>query len=293
MVIAPSGPHGGDGLAVAAGLGLDPAGIVDLSASLNPFAPRLTPLLIRHADTLRHYPDPSSATQALADAIGVDRSRLLITNGGSEAIALVATALGGQVTSEPEFSLHPRSGSGPLWRSDPHNPSGRLASPSEMAGVWDEAFYPLATGSWTAGRPGVVVGSLTKLYACPGLRLGYIIADDIDRFARLQPAWSVGSLGLAVLGDLLAATDLPAWAIAVDQRRRELVDLLGAHGIGSEPSNAPWILVEAPGLRGRLAPHGVVVRDCATFGLPDHARISVPDEYGLGRLAMALEQTGP
>jgi hypothetical protein len=37
-VLAP-GPHGGDGLAVARQLGLEPGDLLDLSASLNPLAP--------------------------------------------------------------------------------------------------------------------------------------------------------------------------------------------------------------------------------------------------------------
>lgn len=293
-MITPPGAHGGDGAAVAAGLGLDPTQILDLSATLNPFAPDLAPLLARHAGTVRRYPDAASAARALADAIGVDPGRLLITNGGSEAISVAARELGGTVASEPEFSLHPRSPGGPVWRSDPHSPTGRLAAESEVAGVWDEAFYALATGRWTAGRDGaVVVSSLTKLFACPGLRLGYVIADDIDRFARHQPEWSVGSLALAVLGDLLEVADLPGWAAAIAEHRGELATLLSHHGLAAAPSDAPWLLVEAPGLRGRLAPHGVIVRDCASFGLPDHARIAVPDEQGLARLALALEQSAP
>lgn len=291
-MIAPPGAHGGDGAAVAASLGLDPTRILDLSATLNPFAPDLAPLLARHAGMVRHYPDPAFATRALADAIGVDPARVLITNGGSEAISLVARELGGAVASEPEFSLHPRSAGGPVWRSDPHSPTGRLAARSEAAGVWDEAFYALATGRWTAGRGGaVVVGSLTKLFACPGLRLGYVIADDIERFSRLQPEWSVGSLALAVLGDLLEVADLTGWATQIAEHRSALTALLGDHGLAAAPSDAPWVLVDAPGLRARLAPHGVVVRDCATFGLPDHARIAVPDERGLARLADALDRS--
>lgn len=290
-VIAPPGAHGGDGTAVAASLGLDPAEVIDLSASLNPFAPDLMPLLVGNAGALRHYPDPGAATRALADAMGIDRARLLVTNGGSEAIALVSRELGGHVASEPEFSLHPRSGSGPVWRSDPHNPSGRLADHTTGGDVWDEAFYPLATGWWTAGRAGVVVGSLTKLFACPGLRLGYIVDDDIGRFARYQPAWSVGSLSLAVLVDLLRTADLPAWATGIATLRQELGTLLSTYGLEPAPSDAPWLLVEAPGLRERLAPHGVVVRDCASFGLPTMARIAVPGEHGLERLASALEQS--
>jgi len=291
MTLAPPGAHGGDGRLVAASLGLDPDDIVDLSASLNPFAPALKPLVERHTDSLRHYPDVVMATESLAEAIGIEAGRLLVTNGGSEAIALVARVLDGRVAAEPEFSLHPRSAGGPVWRSDPHNPSGMLADDAATAGVWDEAFYPLATGRWTAGRDGVVVGSLTKLFACPGLRLGYIIDDDVQRFACHQPAWSVGALSLAVLVDLLALAELPSWAAGIGVLRDQLSDVLRAHGLAPLPSDAPWLLVEAPGLRGRLAPFGVVVRDCSTFGVKDHARIAVPDERGLERVADALERS--
>ena len=56
-----------------------------------------------------------------------------------------------------------------------------------------------------------------------------------------------------------------------------------------QPSDAAWILcADATNLRERLAPHGVLVRDCASFGLPGQARVAVPDEAGLERLEEAL-----
>jgi len=67
------------------------------------------------------------------------------------------------------------------------------------------------------------------------------------------------------------------------------VGVLVQHGLVPRPSAANFVLVEAaPGLRAALAPHGVVVRDCSTFGLPDSARIAVPDADGLARLDAAL-----
>jgi histidinol-phosphate/aromatic aminotransferase/cobyric acid decarboxylase-like protein len=42
-----------------------------------------------------------------------------------------------------------------------------------------------------------------------------------------------------------------------------------------------------------LAPHGVLVRDCASFGLPDHVRVAVPDHGGLDRLEEALLKEAP
>jgi len=292
-VIPAAGRHGGDGPAVARALGLDPASVLDLSASLNPAAPDVTVLAARHLASLRHYPDHRDAARLLATAIGVAPEQLVLTSGGSEAIALVAAELGGHVLAEPEFALHPRGDAGPVWRSDPHNPTGLLASPSEHAEVWDEAFYPLATGRWSAHRAGVVVGSLTKVFACPGLRLGYILADDAHHLAQRQPHWPINSLAVALLPELLELAALPAWSATIATARDALVALLARHRIPTDPSDAPWVLARAPGLRDGLAPFGIVVRDCTSFGLPDHVRIAVPDDIGLGRLDDALQRIVP
>jgi len=281
--VIPAGDHGGDGARLAAALGVDPAAVLDLSASLNPLAPDAGEFVGKHLDALRRYPDPARATAALAAAMGVDPDRLLLTNGGAEAIALVAAELGGRV-EEPDFSLYPRGG-GPLWRSNPHNPTGRLAT--GHADVWDEAFYPLATGRWTSGAP-MVVGSLTKLLACPGLRVGYVLGVGGLR----QPAWSVNGLVCAALPDLLEAVALPAWAAGVAALRDRLVKVLHRAGLDPQPSDANYVLVRAPGLRDRLAPQGILVRDCASFGLPDHVRIAVPDDAGLARLQEVLCPAG-
>lgn len=268
---------------------MEPDSVLDLSQNLNPFAPDVAALAAGRLRELRRYPDPAAATRLLAEVMGVDRDRLLLTNGAAEAISLVAAEIGGQVWSEPEFGLYPRDGSGPVWRSDPHNPSGRLAGPDETADVWDEAFYALATGRWTARRNGIVVGSFTKTFTCPGLRLGYLIADDVARFGRRQPHWSVGSLALALLGDLLDHADLAGWATAIAGARDEVAGVLESRGFAVQAADAPWVLVQAPGLRESLAPHGVLVRDCTSFGLARTARVAVPDAAGLERLAAALD----
>jgi histidinol-phosphate/aromatic aminotransferase/cobyric acid decarboxylase-like protein len=140
----------------------------------------------------------------------------------------------------------------------------------------------------------VVVGSLTKLFACPGLRLGYVLAADgdlVDRLARRQPRWSVNGLATAALPAMLAGADLPGWAAQTADLRRQLEAVLRADGLDPEPSDVNFLLVRAPGLRRRLAPAGIVVRDCASFGLPEHVRLAVPDDAGLSRLAGALGAT--
>ena len=288
MTVPPAGCHGGDGRAVARALGLDPDAVLDLSQSLNPLAPDPVPVVARHLGALRAYPDPADATAVLAEAMGVDPGHLLLTNGGAEAIALVAAELGGRVV-EPEFGLHPRRG-GALWRSNPHSPSGLLAGTDEIADVWDEAFYPLATGRWTRGGGRAVVGSLTKLLACPGLRLGYVLGepDLVARCRARQPQWAVSGVAAAALPDLLETVDLPGWSAGVARLRRALTDLLTSFGLGVRPSDANWVLVDHGGLRDALAPHAVVVRDCSSFGLPGVTRVAVPSVQGLERLAVAL-----
>jgi histidinol-phosphate/aromatic aminotransferase/cobyric acid decarboxylase-like protein len=303
-VVPPPSSHGGDGPRVAAALGLDLADVLDLSASLNPAAPDPAPVVARHLDAIGRYPDPAAATTALAAVLEVDVERVLLTNGGSEAIALVAAELRCGWVEGPDFSLYRRHlpelrSDAPRWRSDPNNPTGQLAPADATAGVWDEAFYPLATGRWTSGRAdagAVILGSLTKLLACPGLRLGFVLAPPdaaghalIERIEQRQPRWAVNGLAAAVLPQLLAGAELGVWAAEVVRLRDALDALLRAHGLQPYRSDANYLLIpDAAGLRDALAREGVVVRDCASFGLADHVRMAVPDDDGRSRLAAAL-----
>jgi histidinol-phosphate/aromatic aminotransferase/cobyric acid decarboxylase-like protein len=354
-LIPPAGEHGGDGAAVAAALGVEPEAVLDLSATLNPFAPDVPALAARHLGSLRRYPDVGAAEALVAGMVGAP-GRLVLTAGAAQAIALVADRLEVGRVDEPEFSLYRRhlrrlDPAAPRWRSDPHSPSGRLATPDvgrtedsgapgstegsgrgatphdgrtqdrrapaepEVTGVsgpratlhdgradataaaattevWDEAYLPMSAGTWTRGRPGWAIGSLTKAFACPGLRIGYAIAPDEDAAAdlrRRRPAWAVDGLACALVPELVTAADPPTWTRLIGRAREDLVRILRRHGLAPEASDAPWVLVGgAAGLRTALALRAVVVRDCSSFGLPDHVRISVPDPPGLDRLDRAL-----
>jgi histidinol-phosphate/aromatic aminotransferase/cobyric acid decarboxylase-like protein len=297
----PAGAHGGDGARLAQRLGVDPASVLDLSASTNPLAPDVAPLVAKYADAAREYPDDGAVRAALARTFGVDAERVVVTNGGAEAIALVADLRPRGWVDEPDFSLYARhlrelAPGAPRWRSNPHNPTGVLASADDDAAVWDEAFYPLATGTWTRGdsdRGAIVVGSLTKVFACPGLRVGYVLAPD-EAFARdvvrRRPEWSVNSLGCAIAPALLDDAPLAVWARGIRVLRERLTELLRANSLQPGPSDANYVLVQdAHGLRDHLARRAVLVRDTASFGWPDGVRVAVPDDAGLDQLARALE----
>lgn len=306
--IGPTGQHGGDGRRVAARFGLDPAQVLDLSASLNPFAPPVAELLVNHVGLVTEYPDPEAGSRLLAEKIGVDPRRFVLTNGGAEAIALVAQIVEAGTITEPEFSLYRRhlptvtdssavAKADNRWRSNPNNPMGALAAADDSALVWDEAFYPLATGRWTRGdEASWRLGSLTKLWSCPGLRLGYVIAptvNEADAVRQLQPRWAVNGLALGLIPELLALTDLTGWAIDTAKLRDRFVNELKLLGLEVSPSSANWVLLpNTRGLKERLAPAGIIVRDCASFGLSDTHRVALPSPDSFDRVVSEISRSG-
>jgi histidinol-phosphate/aromatic aminotransferase/cobyric acid decarboxylase-like protein len=302
-VTLPVGEHGGDGPAVARHLGVPVTEVIDLSMSLNPVGPDVASMVAAHVDEVGRYPEPAAATAAVAAAIGVPVERLVLTNGGSEAIALVAAELGIGEVVDPEFSLYRRhlaeiGAAGGRWRSNPSNPLGQLAAPDDVAAVWDEAFWPLAAGTGTRGDDRAWrLGSLTKLWACPGLRLGYVIAPDeaaAAAVARRQPRWAVNALALAVVEPMLAATNLAGWALAVAAIRAEVAAALTGAGHDVAKTAANWLLVRSDGpLRDQLAAHGVVVRDCTTFGLAGTFRVALPRPDDVARVIAAFAAVAP
>ena len=284
---------------MAAALGLRPDQVLDLSASLNPVAPDVAALAAPHLDALGRYPDVDAAEATLAAGLDLPPDRLVLTAGGAQAIALVAAHLGAGPgrrarvlpVPPPPAAARPRR---PALAVRPPQPVGRCwPAPDETAGVWDEAFLPLAAGAWTRGRPGWALGSLTKAFACPGLRLGYAVAPDADGGRR--PAPGPAGLGRRVAG--LRGAARPA-----GRGRPAGVDRGGRQGPGRARRRArrPRLgpaAVRRPVGAGARPPPGCATRSparrsssasCASFGLADHVRIAVPDGDGLDRLDRAL-----
>lgn len=99
---------------------------------------------------------------------------------------------------------------------------------------------------------------------------------------------------MALLPELLAATDLVGWAGEIAVLRDDLTALLARHGLAPRPSDANFVLCDAPpGFRDMLLGQGIIVRDCASFGLPALVRVAVPDRHGIDHLSSALEAITP
>jgi len=183
---------------------------------------------------------------------------------------------------------------------NPNNPTGTTLELDVIASwvaahpgtlfVVDEAYLAFAPGlssSLTIGAPNLLVlRSMTKDHALAGLRLGYALAPRrlVEALARVRPPWNVNALaqaaGLAALSDL---RHLQRTLGALRQARDRLMAGLRRCGLDPLPTDVNFFLVEAKDgavFRRRLLQRGILVRDCASFGLPAYVRIATrrPDE---------------
>lgn len=293
--------HGDGARSLEGILNLPKGEILDLSASMNPEVDDYRGILREHLDSLRHYPDERRTLESLAERLDVEPFRLVLCNGASEAISLVSRVVHSGRIIGPEFSLYARyiqhnDPSGPLWASNPNNPTGILLPKELIPEVVDEAFYQMATGKWSRRdfeKGSYVVGSLTKLFSLPGLRMGYIIAptiQDAEMLRRIRPEWSFNSLASSVIPILLDGIDLQAVCERVAFYRNRLVTLLLEYGYKPNDSVANYLYVaESHDLFRLLLRSKILVRITSSFGLPGGVRIAVPNDRGLERVRSALE----
>jgi len=147
----------------------------------------------------------------------------------------------------------------------------------------------------------IVLASLTKFYAVPGLRLGLCFAspDNAGRLKRRLPAWNVGLLGQRVGARCLRDLEYRARTIReVACLREELTnELRGIPGIRVFPGAANFLLCRldrvgmgATPLFERLLAEGVAIRLCRNFeGLDDsYFRVAVRTRAENARLVEGL-----
>ena len=189
---------------------------------------------------------------------------------------------------------------------NPNNPTGEYLSPGELRYLWegapdalwvvDEAYAEFTEDPWSAAQwvmrgtngrarsargPGcIVLRSMTKDFALGGLRLGYLLAAPsiIERLQQAQPPWSVNNV--AQLAGLVALDEMK-WREETTARLRNDVyqlqeDLRGC-GYAPLPTTVNYFLLpvgDASLIRDRLVESRMFVRDCTSFGLPEHIRIA-------------------
>jgi threonine-phosphate decarboxylase len=149
----------------------------------------------------------------------------------------------------------------------------------------------------------IVLRSLTKYYALPGLRLGYLLAETskVAQLAAYQEPWSVNApalnVALACLKDAGFAMKTEHWL----QKEREFMSrkLAALAGFSPVPSRANFLLVkidqnglDALQLRSFLARKKILIRTCDSFAElgPQYFRVAVKQRKDNLKLLAALRE---
>jgi histidinol-phosphate aminotransferase len=141
----------------------------------------------------------------------------------------------------------------------------------------------------------LVLRTFSKIAALAGLRVGYAVGapSSIDRLNRARAPFNVNRLGqVAALASLDDAEHRERTRRLVLEERAFLSRELARRGFTFPPSQANFFLVKVPGataVRARLLRAGLIVRDGAAVGFPDHLRISIGTREIHERLLRVLD----
>lgn len=328
MIVA----HGGD-----VWQGRAPGEYLDFSANLNPDGPPqwVMDAMREGLESARFYPDvrERAALAGLSAHLGIAPECLLPTSGGIEAARLAADLPGRDVIAQPTFQEYgrlcgewedaPRDAlltrpirkGEVLWLCNPNNPTGDALSRQAVLALlaWvdaanarlvvDEAFIDYCP--WHSVRDAVadhpaltVLGSLTKVLAIPGVRLGYLAAHPraIEAMREALPPWRLNCVAGAVAAALGGhEADFERIRALNAARRSAFAEALKGLDAKVWPSEANFLLCDfgrdmRPAVEA-LRSKGIVVRPCGGFpGLTHgHVRLCVRTEGENERLIEALE----
>lgn len=287
----------------------------DFSTNANACGPCPTAWADVQAADATHYPDPqyTQLRQQLADFHGVDAERIVLLASASEGIMRLtqwSRQQGGLTVQWPahaygdyahaaqlwglEAVAADASGADVQWLCEPSSPLGQAhAMPAPRVGstvVLDRAYEPLRLTGTPSFSPAQCqslwqLWTPNKALGLTGIRGAYAIApwgaqSAVRALQDLAPSWPLGAHAVAMLGAWVQpATQtwlahsrkiLAAWK----QQQVQGLQQLGWHCL---PSEANYFCAQPPQPLDALAlrAQDIKVRDCSSFGLPGHYRLSV------------------
>ena len=194
--------------------------------------------LAEHIDVLTNYPEsqPKQLEKLIAKELGIDADNVMVTNGATEAIYIIAQLFrhSCSIIPQPTYSEYAdacrlnkhiityESGNDitdlpkdrVYWVCNPNNPAGNVLKKGfvdyvvrrspRYTFVIDQSYgtftkEPLLEARDMQGLPNVIlIHSLSRKYSVPGLRLGYITAhpSTILLLRALRHPWSIPALSI-------------------------------------------------------------------------------------------------
>lgn len=270
--------------------------------------------LCKCISAIHSYPEPDAYTLKLllADKSDIKKENIWITNGATEAIYLIAQAFA-QYRSAivcPTFSEYrdacimnkhiidyvfsledvPEQ-CNMVWICNPNNPTGKvkekqaildyIRSHPEQYIILDHSYEYftvkeiLKDNQAVQYKNVVILHSMTKKYAIPGIRLGYVVADrrTIDKISAFSMPWAVNTLAQQAGMFLLQNGFQDAFDINgyLNETKRFIGEINKIKGIEVLQTDTHFFLCrldkkKASDLKKYLIDkHGILIRDASNF----------------------------
>ncbi len=263
-------------------------------------------------------PDAGSFRQAVATYHNLSPEHVIAGNGATELFYLIAHAFAGASTVIPvpsfqeyedactlyhhriDFiygSIRERMPERPqlMFICNPNNPNGNIWTEADilfllehypdMTLVIDESFLHFAPGIRSATHllsdydNLLVVRSMTKDFAIPGLRLGYMLGSPAKTayISHFKQPWTVNALAIEMGKELLknAGKLLPDAHIVLQRQQAFAKEIATIPGFAPCPSNTSFFLVRTDADARELKQYllekeGILIRDASNFRGLDH-----------------------
>jgi histidinol-phosphate aminotransferase len=202
-----------------------------------------------------------------------------------------------------------------VFVANPNNPTGTMIGadalqrfisglPSRVIIVIDEAYNEYLpaevrfdTLSWLAGHENLVITrTFSKVYGLAGLRVGCAFAsrEVADLMNRVREPFNVNSLALVAAAAALEDTEFVKKTYELNRAgMKQITEGLAALGLEYIPSYGNFVTFKVPRagqVFQRLLEAGVIVRPIASYGMPDHLRVSIGLESENARFLDSLRR---
>ncbi len=200
-----------------------------------------------------------------------------------------------------------------VFVANPNNPTGTLAPareleaflsdlPGEVLAVLDEAYneylpeeFKYDSIGWMRRFPNLVVTrTFSKVYGLAGLRVGYAFAGTgvAELMNRVRQPFNVNSVALAAAAAALDDSGFVRESYELNRSgMRQVTDGLKRLGLDYIPSYGNFVsfrVKDAPGVFQKLLKAGVIVRPIASYGMPQHLRVTIGLESENSRFLESL-----
>ena len=305
---------------------------LDFSASVNPYPPKFKWRCERKSLARYPDDNYTLLKEAIAKTYHRDPEEICVGNGSIELIRVFCAVVfrdSGRFTYErptfgeydlsaqlagASFTASPKNADA-VFVCNPNNPTGHLKRKDQVLKMLDslkrdaflfcdEAFIDLADPSQSLSDvmdPQVfVLQSLTKSFAVPGLRFGFGFGnpDLVRKIETARSPWAVNAFAESYAITALKHRDsLAKSRLQIARERSFLMNTIAGLGLLPSPSSANYILIDygktSSPLCERLLKKCILVRNCASFGLPSSIRVAVRNHKENRILVEALSECLP